>query len=268
MQHLQSDFVIPALLVIDSHEHGCTSSTIKDEVHLYIELTADDLAPYKSRRKTEPRYRQTVGNLISHRTPALFNYLEELVSQRKDRKGTEYIWKLNEEGKAYVSNIKKLQNAGPKFIDTSNAVHESNNISEIDSSVISSIDQKKLDTAGKKSRITDPILKNAILKISDYQCFYGKRIGEKHVSFLTSDGNQFMEVHHFIPLKASSDFFPRNLDRASNLVCLCPVCHERVHHGSMEEKETVLKILYKELIDGLNDEEIYVSYSQLLNYYK
>ena len=132
---------------------------------------------------------------------------------------------------------------------------------------ISDIDQKKLDTAGEKRRITDSSLKESILVIYGYTCQYGKLIGEKHQSFLREDGNPFMEVHHLIPMKASQDFFPRNLDRASNLVCLCPNCHERIHHGSKEEKEKVLKVLYNAMIDGLNYEEIYISYKQLLKYY-
>lgn len=268
MQHVQSDFVIPALLVIDSHIDGCNSSTIKDEVHLYIELTADDLAPYESRRKTEPRYRQTVGNLISHRYPPLFRYLEEIVRNKPDRKGMEYVWKLNSEGKVYVSNIKKVQEAGQLLIEKSSSIYEQTEIEDIECSLISPVDQKKIDNAGKKGRVTDSVLKDAILKLAEYRCFYGKCIGEHHMSFMTSDGHQFMEVHHLIPMKASNDFFPRNLDRASNLVCLCPMCHERVHHGSTEEKEVVLKVLYDEMIDGLNDEEIYISYSQLLDYYK
>lgn len=268
MQHSQRDFVIPALLVIDSHIEGCNSATIKDEVHLYIELTADDLAPYASRRKSEPRYRQTVGNLISHRYEPLFKYLEEINRAKSDGKGTEYVWKLNNEGKAYVANIKKVQEAGQILIETSSVAHEQMVMEDIQSPLISSIDQKKIDNVGKKGRATDSVLKDAILKLAEYRCFYGRCIGENHVSFMTSEGRPFMEVHHFIPMKASNDFFPRNLDRASNLVCLCPMCHERVHHGSIEEKEAVLRVLYDKMIDGLNDEEIYISYSKLLDYYK
>lgn len=268
MQHLQSDFVIPALLVIDSYKDGCNSTTIKDEVHLYIELTLDDLAPYESRRKSEPRYRQTVGNLISHRAPALFMYLDEVVRQREGKKSTECVWKLNKEGKAYIANVKKVREAGKNLIENFQKSYDNTRLTDIETKIISYVDQKKIDNAGKKGRVTDTSLKDTILKLSEYQCFFGKCIGEEHISFMTNDGHQFMEVHHFIPMKASDDFFPRNLDRASNLVCLCPTCHERVHHGSMCEKETVLKVLYDEIIDGLNDEEIYISYSQLLNYYK
>lgn len=268
MQHLQSDFIIPVLLVIDAHENGCNSTTIKDEVHKYIELTPDDLIPYESRRKSEPRYRQTVGNLISHRVPALFKYLTEITRQRTNRKGMESVWKLNDDGKVYVSNIKSVQEAGKKLIENSKTVNLNCDFLKIEPSVISLIDKKKLDTANQKGRITDSVLKEAILKISDYQCFYGNCIGEEHISFLASNGKQFMEVHHLIPMKASKDFYPRNLDRASNLVCLCPLCHQRIHHGSLEEKETVLKVLYEKLIEGLNYEEIYISYARLLNYYK
>lgn len=262
MQHSQNDFIIPTLLVIDSHKEGCNSATIKDEVHLYINLTDEDREPYGSRRAHEPRYRQTVGNLISHRSPALFKYIVEKKINR-----VQYLWFLNAAGKAYVSNIKKVKEAGQKLIEYSAVTIEKKDDGETDIPLVSAIDQKKLDTAGKKGRTTDSSLKDSMLIISGYRCAYGKYIGEDHQSFIKEDGNPFMQVHHFIPMKASPDFFPRNLDRASNLVCVCPNCHERIHHGSKEEKEKVLKVLYGKMIDGLNDEEIYISYNQLLNYY-
>lgn len=267
MQHSQNDFIIPALLVIDSHEGGCSSATIKDEIHLYIDLSEDDLAPYGSRKK-EPRYRQTVGNLISHRTPSLFQYMQviEIKKSAKQRRSV-YFWKLNDEGQAYVKNMKRTQEVGQKLIDNTNMSSPNTSIIDIDLPVISPLDQKKLDTAGKRGRSTDSNLKDAMLVISGYQCFYGKIAGENHVSFSADNGKPYMEIHHFIPMKASNDFYPRNLDRASNLVCLCPMCHEQVHHGSKEDKEVILKVLYDKLIDNLNDEEIYISYNQLLGYY-
>ena len=262
MQHSQNDFVIAVLLAIDSHEEGCDSATVKDEVHMYIDLSVEDLEPYGSRRKHEPRYRQLVGNLFSHRAPVLFKYLTETKINK-----AQYKWSLNAEGKAYVANIKRVKEAGRLLIEYSAGSLGKSGIIEPEKSIVSSIDQKKLDTAGKKGRVTDSLLKESMLVISGYKCEYGRLIREEHESFSREDGNPFMEVHHFIPMKASQDFFPRNLDRASNLVCLCPNCHERIHHGSKEEKEKVLKVLYDAMIDGLNDEEIYISYTQLLNYY-
>ena len=84
---------------------------------------------------------------------------------------------------------------------------------------------------------------------------------------MTDKNKPYMEVHHFIPLKATSDFFPRNLDRPSNMICLCPTCHDIIHHGSRAEKEKILGILYNDVIDMLNGEEIYISFSTLMKYY-
>lgn len=262
MQHSQNDFIVAVLLVIDSHQDGCDSATVKDEIDMYIDLFDEDLKPYGSRRKHEPRYRQLVGNLFSHRTPELFKYLNKTKINKRH-----YKWSLNTKGKIYVANIKKVKEAGKMLIEYSDASLDKTILIEPQKSIVSDIDKKKLDTVGEKRRITDSSLKDSILVIYGYTCQYGKLIGEKHQSFLREDGNPFMEVHHLIPMKASQDFFPRNLDRASNLVCLCPNCHERIHHGSKEEKEKVLKVLYNAMIDGLNYEEIYISYKQLLKYY-
>lgn len=275
MQHSQNDFIIPALLVIDSHENGCGSITIKGEIHKYIELSPEDLEPYGSRRKSEPRYRQTVGNLISHHPYAMFKYLKE-IDVRRDSSGRaiEYIWQLNDLGKTYIEQVKRVAKAGELLYEYSSKRGESEkklaeSISSIGESteLISILDQKKINSAGEKGRKTDNALKDAILTLSEYRCFYGRCVNENHDSFITPEGRPYMVVHHLIPMKASPDFFPRNLDRPSNMVCLCPTCHDKLHHGSEQEKGIILRVLYREMIEGLNDEEIYISYKNLMKYY-
>ena len=79
----------------------------------------------------------------------------------------------------------------------------------------------------------------------------------------------YTEAHHLIPMCASKDFFPRNLDRPSNIITLCPNCHTLLHHGSEDEKKRILRILYDKYIPGLNRDEIYISFEDLYNkYYK
>jgi len=262
MQHKQNDFIVPALRVILSHDGQCGTKTIKDEVHLFIELSEEDRRPYESRRKSEPRYRQTVGNLISHQKRELLQYID-IVEVLRDVSGraVEHIWKLNKKGYEYLTSLDYIVTDGMD-----------NTIVETDANlpIISPLDQKKLDAldVGKPyARRTETGIKEAILILSEYKCLYAKLIGETHASFITDKNKPYMEVHHFIPLKAASDFFPRNLDRPSNMICLCPKCHDILHHGSREEKEKILRVLYDDVIDMLNAEEIYISFSALMKYY-
>lgn len=262
MQHKQNDFIVPALRVILSHDGQCGTKTIKDEVHLFIELSEEDRRPYESRRKAEPRYRQTVGNLISHQKRELLQYID-IVEVLRDVSGraVEHIWKLNQKGYEYLTSLDYILTDG-----MDNTIVETN----VNLPIISPLDQKKIDAldVGKPyARRTETGIKEAILILSEYKCRYAKLIGETHASFITDKNKPYMEVHHFIPLKAASDFFPRNLDRPSNMICLCPKCHDILHHGSREEKKKILRVLYDAVIDMLNAEEIYISFSALMKYY-
>lgn len=262
MQHKQNDFIVPALRVLLSHNGQCGTKTIKDEVHLFIELSEEDKTPYESRRKSEPRYRQTVGNLISHQKRELLQYID-VVEVLRDMSGraVEHIWKLNPKGYEYLASLDYIVTDG-----TDNTIVERH----VNLPIISPLDQKKLDAidVGKPyARRTEAGIKESILILSEYKCRYAKLSDETHTSFMTDKNKPYMEVHHFIPLKATSDFFPRNLDRPSNMICLCPTCHDIIHHGSKEEKEKILRVLYNDVIDMLNGEEIYISFSTLMKYY-
>ena len=106
-----------------------------------------------------------------------------------------------------------------------------------------------------------------IIEFSNGECLYAKLIGAKHLSFKQDNGKNYVEAHHLIPLSARRDFFPRNLDRPSNIVCLCPICHDILHHGSQNDKEKILRVLYDHCIEALNEDQIYITFEQLLSYY-
>ena len=106
-----------------------------------------------------------------------------------------------------------------------------------------------------------------ILEINNYTCQFEIITGKSHKSFNSKEGNQYVEAHHLIPMKASKDFFPRNLDRPSNIVCLCPTCHAKLHHGDLNERKKLLKLLYDKYIMQLNEEEIYIGFEELFNKY-
>ena len=114
----------------------------------------------------------------------------------------------------------------------------------------------------------DQKLAKEIIEISNYKCQYALLTGQNHKMFKASDGKPYAEAHHLIPMKAAKDFFPKNLDRAANLVCLCPNCHAKLHHGSEAEKRQILKVLYDHYIKVLNEDEgIFISFEKLLKKY-
>lgn len=107
------------------------------------------------------------------------------------------------------------------------------------------------------------------LEQADFKC----EINPAHNTFETKGKNekkshQYMESHHFIPMKAQKDFKGINLDRMENLVCLCPNCHRQMHYGTIEAKKEILKEiyakkyydLYKKINKKITEEELFEKY--------
>ena len=70
-------------------------------------------------------------------------------------------------------------------------------------------------------------------------------------------------------MKAQKDFGDVNLDRVENIVGLCPMCHSIVHYGNFAEKEQVLRKIYDERRQLLNncDQPINITFEDLINKY-
>ena len=66
-----------------------------------------------------------------------------------------------------------------------------------------------------------------------------------HATFLTEDDNvhAYMEGHHLIPL-AYQDNFKVSLHVWSNIICLCPVCHRRLHFGLKDDRVRLFRNLF------------------------
>ena len=118
-------------------------------------------------------------------------------------------------------------------------------------------------TVAKKAYIS----KQAI-RAAHYKCAFD----ETHETFLTNKGVPYMEGHHLIPCTYSNaeyywSNFKRNIDCVENIVCLCPTCHRRIHFGSQEEKEAIIKSLYKKQISSLKAIGLNISIEELLSLY-
>ena len=88
-----------------------------------------------------------------------------------------------------------------------------------------------------------------------------------HTSFIVKNGtHQFMEAHHLIPMAAQLEF-EFTLDCLENLMSLCPNCHQKVHHGAVEEVAELLRSFLTERPDQLELAKIEVTQTQLKKYY-
>lgn len=54
----------------------------------------------------------------------------------------------------------------------------------------------------------------------------------------------YMESHHAITIHLQGRF-PYSLDVYANLICLCPVCHRKIHYGLRDERREMLYEIYE-----------------------
>ena len=118
---------------------------------------------------------------------------------------------------------------------------------------------------------TNPKLGKTRLREADFLC----EVDPTHNTFQRKNRkgkmtNQYMEPHHLLPMKAQADYEGINIDRMSNLVCLCPNCHRQVHLGTVEEQKKILdKILPKRFHEFLKETDIQLTEDELFDkYYK
>ena len=93
-----------------------------------------------------------------------------------------------------------------------------------------------------------------------------------HYTFLTDKVVPYMEGHHLIPCTApNAERFwsenKRNIDCVENIICLCPTCHRRIHFGSKDEKESIIRYLYNRRKSLLQNVGIEISIDELMTLY-
>lgn len=107
-----------------------------------------------------------------------------------------------------------------------------------------------LDTVlpiGEKTIVTheewkrSSIIKLQTLEAAGFHC----EINPKHNTFIAqSNGKQYMEGHHAIPMHYQ-DKFHQSIDVYANVICLCPVCHRLLHYGTETDKQPIVNQLYE-----------------------
>lgn len=121
-------------------------------------------------------------------------------------------------------------------------------------------------TAKSVTRVVrNEVIKKRVLKRAEYSCEFDV----KHKTFARkTDGNNYTEVHHLIPLELQliDKYQNVNLDCMANMVSLCSNCHNQIHYG--KEFEGILRKLYFIKEKELKEIGINISFEELLSYYK
>ncbi|MGB0414359.1 MAG: HNH endonuclease [Coraliomargarita sp.] len=120
---------------------------------------------------------------------------------------------------------------------------------------------KQRTVAEKKVWARSALLANKCMRSAKYRCEAGM---DRDTFTSKRTGENFVEVHHLIPISRQSDFDP-SLDCPENLCCLSPVAHRAIHYGRNEDATRVLyRLLEKKrptlLKFGINEDYLLRSY--------
>lgn len=85
------------------------------------------------------------------------------------------------------------------------------------------------------------IIRNQALEFAGNKC----EIDSSHKSFITENTRKsYMEGHHAISMKLQPRF-AKSLDIYANIVCLCPICHRKIHYGLNSDREQMMNQIYE-----------------------
>lgn len=99
---------------------------------------------------------------------------------------------------------------------------------------------------------------------ANYTC----EVDPHHETFTSKATNhQYVEAHHFVGISHYKKFPEVDLDRAANIVSLCPNCHRRIHYGTDIERLSMIETVYKRIEDRLKQVGIDVTMTQLKEFY-
>lgn len=92
------------------------------------------------------------------------------------------------------------------------------------------------------------ILRKQVLSYAGYSC----EMNTGHESFIAEkSGHPYMEGHHAIPMQFQ-ELFNNSLDVYANIVCLCPLCHRKIHYGLKQDRKEMISVIYERRAERLN----------------
>ena len=272
--HKEHEFIPAMVEIIKKYPDGCTMNQIMSEIPNYIQLTDGDMKPSPS-RKAEKKYQQIVRNIVSHNNKIFLQQVE--IFKSKDKK-SQNIFKIKENEitnpiltpisiKDIPSRNKEEENnkedEAVKTLPTSELNTIFNDCDRYDAKLMEQVLNPRFNGKPK----TDSTLVEYIKNIYRHQCLYTLLTNGEKKTFECESGDDYIHAHHLIPIAHWKEFFPKSLDRPSNIVPLAPYYHDILHHGTRETKEKILKVLYDAINEGLVRDGIYITFEQLMMYY-
>lgn len=99
------------------------------------------------------------------------------------------------------------------------------------------------------------ILRTQAIEMAGYAC----EINSTHQTFVSGSTNKpYMEGHHAVPMNAQ-DHFKVSLDVYANIVCLCPICHRKIHYGILDDRVDMIRQIYDQRVSRLAKSGIEIS---------
>ena len=91
------------------------------------------------------------------------------------------------------------------------------------------------------------ILRAQAIEMANYTC----ELNSSHETFMSEKTHKpYMEGHHALPMNFQKDISV-NLDVYANIVCLCPVCHRRIHYGLKDDRAMMIGKIYDSRVSRL-----------------
>ncbi len=112
-------------------------------------------------------------------------------------------------------------------------------------------EKSQIKTTTSSVRPREPGYGEEAKQIAEYKC----EISPSHSTFIRrTDGNPYTEAHHLIPYSQYDYYADKKdlcIDRAVNIISLCPNCHRKIHHGNTSEIYELINIIYSKRGDKL-----------------
>lgn len=110
------------------------------------------------------------------------------------------------------------------------------NVNKLDVPMEADLPVKVVQQTWKRSNI----LRTQAIAFADYKC----ELDKDHTSFISGYTHRpYMEGHHAIPM-SNQGVFKNSLDVYANIVCLCPLCHRKIHFGIKEDRKVMAQRIY------------------------
>ena len=105
------------------------------------------------------------------------------------------------------------------------------------------------------------ILRRQALALADHSC----EMDKAHQSFIAEKTKlPYMEGHHAIPLQHQNNF-KNSLDVYANIICLCPLCHRKIHYGLKEDRKEMCYRLFESREERLANSGIKINRQEFVD---